>query len=99
MCIFIGADLGVDHSLWFAPVLLSPVALMSEIERSFNRATRVARAALEEEADVLVGDLFDEEVQMANQNQRITLESLTAPDLEQQTRAVAFPTLADGQRF
>ena len=77
----------------------SPVALIPEIERSFQRARRATRATLEEEADVFIGDLFEEEVEMANQNQRITLESLTAPDLEQQNRAVTFPALADGQRF
>ena len=68
----------------------SPVALILEIERSFLRARRAARDTLEEEADVLIGDLFDE-VEMANiPPARITLESLTAPDLAQQNRAVTF---------
>lgn len=45
---------------------------------------------------MFIGDLFEEEVQMAN---RITLESMTAPDLAQQFRADTFSALQDGQRF
>jgi hypothetical protein len=47
---------------------------------------------------MFLGDLF-EEVEMALPVSRITLESLTAPDLAQQFRVVSFPALEDGQRF
>src|ERR1044071_4706959 len=78
----------------------SHVALIPEIERSFRRARRAAREILEEEADVFIGDLFEEEVEMANQSlPRITLESLTGPDLAQQFRAVTFSALEDTHRF
>ena len=74
----------------------SLVALILEIERSFRRAKQAARKILEEEADVFIGDLFEEEVEMANQLlPRITLESLTALDLARQFRVVTFPALED----
>src|ERR1044071_797894 len=76
----------------------SPVALIPEFKRSFQRARRATRGILEEEADVLIGDLF-EEVEMALPVPRITLESLTAPDFAQQFRAVTFPALEDGKKF
>lgn len=55
-----------------------------EIERTFHQAIRAARAPLQD-SDT-----------MAN---RVTLESLTAPNLDQPTRAVEFPALGAGVKF
>ena len=66
----------------------SPFVLDPEIEKTLRSARRIART------------LFPEQDKMTDtEPERVTLESLTAPNLEQPTIVVMFPALPTGTRF
>ena len=67
----------------------SPFVLDPEIEKTLRSVRRTARTLFPEQEE----EMTDEEPK------RVTLESLTAPNLEQQTNAVTFPALPSGTRF
>ena len=67
---------------------LSPFVLDPEIEKTLRSVRRTARTLFPEQDEITT-----------KENKRVTLESLTAPNLEQQTNVVKFPELPSGTRF
>lgn len=67
----------------------SPFVFDPEIEKTLRSVLRTARTLFPEQEE----EMTDEPTK------RVTLDSLTAPNLEQQTNAVKFPELPSGTRF
>ena len=66
----------------------SPLVFDPEIEKTPRSVRRTAHTLF-----------LEHQQEMTDENRRVTLESLTAPNLEQQTNAVTFPALPTGTRF